>query len=58
MSTSIFQNSIKNGQLEQLTEKEWTKIISPAVDFATHVCLSYENYISKEFAKELKIRLV
>jgi len=58
MSTSIFQNSIKNGQLEQLTEKEWTKIISTAVDFATHVCLSYENYISKEFAKELKIRLV
>jgi fructokinase len=56
MTTSIFQNDIKNGQLEQLTEKEWTKIISTAVDFATHVCLSYENYISKEFAKELKIR--
>lgn len=54
MSTSIFQNSIKNGQLEQLTEKEWTKIISTAVDFATHVCLSYDNYISKEFATELK----
>ena len=58
MTTSIFQNNIKNGQLEQLNEKEWTKIISTAVDFATHVCLSYENYISKEFAKELKIRLV
>ena len=58
MTTSIFQNNIRNGQLEQLTEKEWTKIISTAVDFATHVCLSYENYISKEFAKELKIRLV
>ncbi len=54
MTTSIFQNNIRNGQLEQLTEKEWTKIISTAVDFATHVCLSYENYISKEFAKELK----
>ncbi len=58
MTTSIFQNGIKNDQLEKLTEKEWAKIISTAVDFATHVCLSYENYISKEFAKELKIRLV
>jgi len=24
------------------------------VDFATNVCLSYENYISLEFAEELK----
>ena len=55
MITSIYQNSIKNDQLEKLTEREWLKIISTAVDFATHVCLSYENYISPEFAKELQI---
>jgi fructokinase len=58
MITSIYQNNFKNDQLDKLTEKEWVKIISTAVDFATHVCLSYENYISTEFAKELKIRLV
>jgi fructokinase len=55
MITSIYRNNIKKEQLEKLPEKEWSKVISTAVTFATHVCLSYENYISTEFAKELKI---
>ena len=41
-------------QLGNLTENEWEKVISMAVEFATDVCLSYENYISVEFAKKLK----
>jgi fructokinase len=40
--------------LHLIGEKEWSKIITSAVDFATHVCLSYENYISEEFATRLK----
>lgn len=51
MITAICRNNIKRDQLEKLTEKDWSKIISTAVDFATHVCLSYENYISSGFAK-------
>lgn len=51
MLTAIYRNNYKREQLENLGEKEWKKIISSAVDFATHVCLSYENYISKEFAE-------
>jgi fructokinase len=58
MITSIFRNNIIKEQLEKLNEKEWSKVITTAVTFATHVCLSYENYISADFAKELKIRLV
>ena len=54
MITAIYRNNYKREQLETLGEKEWSKIISTAVDFATHVCLSYENYISEDFAKELK----
>ena len=53
MLTSIYRNNIKNDQLEQLSEKEWSEIISTAVAFATHVCMSYENYISEEFAEKL-----
>jgi fructokinase len=53
MLTSIYRNNILNEQLEKLSEKEWSEIISSAVAFATHVCLSYENYISEEFAKKL-----
>lgn len=54
MLTSIYRNNIKREQLEKLTKVEWSKIITTAVSFATHVCMSYENYISEEFAKELK----
>ncbi|HKK40977.1 MAG TPA: carbohydrate kinase [Bacteroidales bacterium] len=53
MLTSIYRLGIKNKQLEQMGDKEWSKIIGTAVDFATHVCMSYENYISEEFAKKL-----
>jgi fructokinase len=58
MITSIYQNDFKRDQLEHLGEKEWSKIINTAVSFATHVCLSYENYISEEFAKEFKGKLM
>lgn len=56
MITAIYKNNYQREQLQNLGEKEWSKIISTAVAFATHVCLSYENYISQEFAKELKSR--
>lgn len=54
MLTAIYKNGYKKEELDKLGEKEWTKIITSAVDFATHVCLSYENYISEEFAAEMK----
>jgi fructokinase len=54
MLSSIYRNNFKREQLEYLSEAEWSKVIATAVDFATHVCLSYENYISGEFAEELK----
>jgi fructokinase len=54
MLTAIYSNILTREQLESIGEKDWLKIITSAVDFATHVCLSYENYISKEFAKEQK----
>jgi len=56
MLTAIYKNNYKKEQLENLGEKEWEKIISSGVAFATHVCLSYENYISKEFTKDLITR--
>jgi fructokinase len=52
--TSIHRKGIRRDQLEGLTHDEWSYVIETAVAFATHVCLSYENYISPEFAKELK----
>lgn len=53
MLTSIYRNNILREDLVNLDEKRWKDIIETAVAFATHVCLSYENYISEEFARTL-----
>jgi fructokinase len=55
MITSIYHNNIKKEQLEKLTEKEWSEVIATAVAFATDVCLSYDNYISPEFAEGFQL---
>ena len=56
MMAAIYRNQITSDQLDKMGEEEWSKVISMGVDFATNVCLSYENYISQEFAEELKSR--
>jgi fructokinase len=48
---SIYQNKISTEQLNKLTEKEWSMVISTAIEFATEVCLSYENYIGSAYAR-------
>lgn len=54
MISSIFKNDYSTGQISILGEKEWGAIISTAVDFASEVCMSYENYVSQEFAVRYK----
>lgn len=51
--TSIHKKKIRREDLENLTHDDWNQVIGTAVAFATHVCLSYENYISQEFALEI-----
>jgi fructokinase len=52
--TSFHRQNIRREHLQNLTQNEWSEVIETAISFATHVCMSYENYISQEFAKELK----
>jgi fructokinase len=54
MIAAIYKNEIAKDQLAKMGEKEWSKVISMGVDFASDVCMSYENYISEEFAEKLK----
>lgn len=49
---SIYKNEFEPDHLVKLAEKEWSEIISHAVDFATDACLSYDNYISSAFASK------
>ena len=48
---SFYRNNIHNDSFGKMGRREWGVAISLAVDFATHVCLSYENYISRDFAR-------
>lgn len=52
---SLFRHNIGFKELETLDEKTWEMLVSTAIDFATHVCLNYDNYISKEFAEAYKL---
>ncbi len=51
---AIYKNGITRDQLAVMGEDMWSKVISSGVEFASDVCMSYENYISAEFAEKLK----
>jgi fructokinase len=46
----LWKNNIYNSKIQEIQEDIWVKISETAIKFATEVCLSYENYISKEYA--------
>lgn len=52
---SLIRDNIKQKDLKNLSLDNWEKIITTAVEFATHVCLRYDNYIAKDFAEEYKL---
>lgn len=54
MMASIYLNNIKADELDTMGEEQWSKVVGMGVEFASNVCMSYENYISEDFAKKLK----
>lgn len=52
---SLFKNHIKHKQVTNLDLSEWKEIIETAIDFASHVCENYDNYLTKEFAEGYKL---
>lgn len=53
---ALLKYNINKSDLEQLDSEKWGKIIQCGIDFSTNVCLSYDNYISDEFAANYQIR--
>jgi fructokinase len=49
---SFWKEGIHKEQIADLKEGDWNRIVKTAVDFATEVCMSYENYISSVFAQK------
>jgi fructokinase len=54
MITAIYRNGLTKDNMEKMTAQGWSEVISTAVAFATNVCMSYENYISDDFANKYK----
>jgi fructokinase len=50
MAAAIYNKGITKGDLTKMGEDQWKKVVGAGVDFATEVCLSYENYIGFAFA--------
>jgi fructokinase len=53
MLASIHRMNIGREEIVTLGGEQWSAVIGTAVAFATHVCMSYENYISRSFADEM-----
>jgi fructokinase len=52
--TSFYTMNCKTGDIASLGYKDWEKIVATAVDFASNVCMSYDNYIDAEFASRYR----
>ena len=48
----LIKNKILSDDLAKLKENQWDELIKVGQEFAKDVCLSLENYVSKEFAKQ------
>ena len=49
----MLKYDVRYRDLDNLDENTWDKIIRHGKDFAAEVCKSFNNSISKEFAKSL-----
>jgi fructokinase len=50
MIAAIYKMGISRDEIETMGEEKWLTIVSTGIDFATDVCMSYENYIGSAFA--------
>ncbi len=51
---SLMEYNIKYKDLSYLKVEEWERIVKNGVEFASQVCMSYDNYISPEFVETFK----
>jgi fructokinase len=51
----LIKNNFLRNDLSSLQENQWDKLIELAKTFASEVCLSMDNYVSREFAQSLDL---
>lgn len=50
----LYKAGVSKQSLEHLTKNDWLVILTTAATFSKEVCLSYENYISMDYAEKLR----
>ncbi|MDD5569804.1 MAG: PfkB family carbohydrate kinase [Bacteroidales bacterium] len=53
---SILKNKISFEKINSIKPEIWNDIIKTSIDFATDVCLSYENYVSANLTESLEMK--
>jgi len=51
---ALMNNNISFKDIPNLSKDNWTNMVNTAILFSTEVCLSYENFVSKEFVDSIK----
>lgn len=54
---SLYKHGITYGGLANMHESVWENVVATAVEFASHVCMSYDNYISDDFARQYRLKI-
>ena len=54
MAAALYLDHIEKDRLTSLSGDEWSRIMQRAAGFAAEVCMSYENYISRDYALKIK----
>lgn len=52
----LMRENVRRDNLATLPRETWARIIRCGIDFATHVCQTFDNSISREFAAEYAAR--
>lgn len=45
---------VQKKEVTSITKEVWMEIIQNAIQFGSHVCTHFDNYITKDFAKKIK----
>ena len=53
MISGLISNDVSKNNLKKIIKSQRAAIVEQAIKFAGHVCMSYENYISKDFVDDL-----
>lgn len=54
MIYSLLNHGVVGKDLEHIPAAVWEKVCQTGIDFASHVCMHYDNYISMEYADRIR----